>query len=135
LFYTAMILTGLLSLLTWNSWGVTTEIKYFIGLPLIILGSLFASWGVLTLGIKNTHGIRETFIEHGPYQFTRNPQYVGDITLFIGIALFVNSIYAAIPLLLQSIIFLIAPLSEETWLKEKYGMEYFEYKTKTPRFL
>lgn len=135
LFYTAMILTGLLSLLTWNTWRITTEIKFFIGLPMIILGSWFVSWGILTLGIKNTVGIRDDFIESGPYQFTRNPQYIGDIVLFIGVALFVNSIYATIPLLLQSIIFLIVPFAEETWLKERYGRKYFSYKIKTPRFL
>jgi len=135
LFYSGAVLTTVLALFTWNTWIVSSEIRFLIGVPLALLGGAFVSWGIFSLGIKNTHGTANGFVEHGAYQFTRNPQYLGDIVLFIGLSMVVNSLYVTIPLLLQAIIFVITPFSEELWLKEQYGNKYTEYKNRTSRFL
>jgi len=135
LFYAAVLLTATLALLTWDTWLISPEIRYFIGIPASLIGGVFASWGIASLGIKNTSGSVGGFTEKGPYRFTRNPQYLGDITLFLGLAILTNSLYVAISLILQSIIFSITPLAEELWLEEQYGDEYIKYKSRTPRFL
>ena len=135
LFYSGAVLTTVLALFTWNTWVVSSEIRFLIGVPLALLGGAFVSWGIFSLGIKNTHGTANGFVEHGAYQFTRNPQYLGDIVLFIGLLMVVNSLYVTILLLLQAIIFVITPFSEELWLKEQYGNKYTEYKNRTSRFL
>jgi len=135
LFYSGVVVTVILALMTWNTWIFSGEIRFFFGVPLMLLGGAFVSWSIVTLGIENTHGTKDGFIENGPYQFTRNPQYLGDIVLFIGLSLFINSIYAAVPLLLHALLFLITPFIEEQWLKKQYGEEYIEYRNKTSRFL
>ena len=135
MFYMAVCLTAALSLLTWDTWIISPEISFFIGIPAALIGGALASWGIVTLGIENTYGSAGGFVEKGPYRFTRNPQYLGDIILFLGLALVVNSLYAAIPLILQSMIFAATPLTEESWLEERYGDEYLRYKNRTPRFL
>lgn len=135
LFYSGAVLTTVLALFTWNTWIVSSEIRFLIGVPLALLGGAFVSWGIVSLGIKNTHGTANGLVEHRAYQFTRNPQYVGDIVLFIGLSIVVNSLHVTIPLLLQAIIFVITPFSEELWLKEQYGNKYTEYKNRTSRFL
>jgi protein-S-isoprenylcysteine O-methyltransferase Ste14 len=135
LFYAAVTLTIILAFLTWDTWIISSEIRYFIGIPASLIGGVLVSWGIATLGIENTSGSAGGFVEKGPYQFTRNPQYLGDITLFLGLALVANSLYVAILLILQSIIFAITPLTEELWLEEQYGDDYIEYKSRTPRFL
>ena len=135
LFYLGAVLTTILALFTWNTWVISAEIRFFIGVPLALLGGAFVSWGIVSLGIKNTHGSANGFVDQGAYQFTRNPQYLGDIILFIGLSMVANSLYVTIPLLLQAIIFVITPFSEELWLKEQYGNRYTEYRNRTSRFM
>jgi len=135
LFYMGAVLTTLTAVFTWDSWLIPDEIRLFIGVPLVLLGGACVLWGIHSLGMRNTHGLAHEFIELGAYQFTRNPQYVGDICLFVGLSLVVNSLYVAIPLLLQSITFTLAPLAEERWLQAQYGNAYSEYKQRISRFL
>ena len=93
------------------------------------------SWGVATLGARNTSGLKDGFVSSGPYGFTRNPQYLGDMILFVGLSLTVNSLYLWVTHALTVIVFAVAPLAEETWLEDQYGEEYLEYKRGTSRFL
>ncbi|MHA1147081.1 MAG: methyltransferase family protein [Promethearchaeota archaeon] len=135
LFYMAFCCNALLFVVDWDTWIMTNPLRYIIAIPLIILGSLLASWGIFILGAKNTSGIKDKFITKGPYRFTRNPQYLGDITLFIGLTIFANSEYLLITHFLLSLVFIITPLAEESWLERQYGENYLKYKKQTPRFL
>lgn len=96
---------------------------------------LYAFWGIGVMGTKNTLGIQNKFIANGPYQYCRNPQYMGDILLLIGAILFVNAISFIVPALLAIIGFWLMPLPEEGWLKERYGETYEKYLNKTSRFI
>jgi len=93
------------------------------------------SWGINTLGTKNTSGLEGGFISAGPYRFTRNPQYLGDMILFLGLSLISNSLFLWITHILLILVFVLTPLAEETWLEDLYGEAYTEYKKGTPRFL
>ena len=135
LFYTVFALNILLVFLDWDSWFFLDPLRFLIAVPIIILGVILVSWGVKTLGTKNTSGIKDQFITKGPYQYTRNPQYLGDNLLFFGIIIFSNSIFTLITHLLLIIVFLITPWAEERWLEEQYGENYLEYKKKVPRFM
>ena len=138
LFFTAIALNAILAFRTWSSWCIPMEIRLFVGVPVSIIGGTLVTWGIATLGLTNTYGIRNGFIRSGPYRFTRNPQYLGDIILFmfIGLGLIVDSIYVTVPLLTLALAFLLAPLAEESWLQEQYGKTYEEeYRRNTPRFL
>ena len=70
----------------------------------------------------------------GPYRFTRNPQYLGDIVFFIGVGVIANSVFLWIAHLLLALVFVVAPLTEEPWLEEQYGDAYREYRKRVPRF-
>ncbi len=108
--------------------------KYYLGAPFIIVGLLFLGWGMHALGLKRTSGIAGEFISTGPYKFTRNPQYIGDILLFLGMMVIANSFRAVAGFSLLILAFLIMPFAEELWLEETYGERYKKYKTTTPRF-
>ncbi len=135
LFYLGAGLTVGVMVLDWNTWAIPAQIRFAVGLPLAGLGLGLMLWGVRTLGMENTHGLRDRFVTSGPYRFTRNPQYLGDILLFTGILLIANSARAATILLLFIISFILFPLTEEPWLEEQYGEDYLRYKIQTPRFL
>lgn len=135
LFYLGLVLNVSLLVLDWNNWIISKPVRFFVGIPIIVIGSLLVSWGFLTLGTKNTSRIKVEFVITGPYQFTRNPQYLGDVILFVGITILSNSLYLAIVHVLGAIVFLITPLAEEVWLEKQYGEQYIQYKNATPRFL
>ena len=135
LFYIGAMLDIILIIQEFNIWIIPNEIRYFIGIPLILIGTFIVSFGVYTLGIKNTYGLKNGFTDKSPYKYTRNPQYLGDIILILGLILFINSLNLTVLFLLTIIIFIIMPFSEEIWLEEKYENEYIEYKNKTSRFI
>lgn len=135
LFYLIFAIHIALVFLDWNSWVFTSYTRLFLGAPLVLVGSVFVSWGILTLGIKNTSGVKDGFIKTGPYRYTRNPQYLGDAFIFLGMILISNSFYVLITHTLTILVFLLTPLTEEVWLEEKYGGIYLEYKRNTNRFI
>ena len=108
--------------------------KYYLGMPLVIVGFLFLGWGIHTLGMERTSGVAGEFISTGLYKFTRNPQYIGDILLFSGMMVISNSFWSVAGFTLLILAFLLMPLAEEQWLEEAYGESYKRYKMITPRF-
>jgi protein-S-isoprenylcysteine O-methyltransferase Ste14 len=124
-----------LLILDWNTWIFNDETRFIIGIPLSVIGALLVSWGIITLGASNTSGLKRGLELGGPYQFTRNPQYLGDMILFIGVSILANSNYLFIAHVLLILIFMIIPLAEETWLEEQYGDAYLNYKRNVSRFL
>ena len=125
----------LLLLVHWNSWVFQSPLRFVVGIPLALLGGMLAVWGMVTVGWKNTSGLKGGFVSDGPYRFTRNPQYVGDIVFFIGVGVIANSVFLWIAHLLLALVFVVAPLTEEPWLEEQYGNAYREYRGRVPRFL
>ena len=118
-----------------NSWVFQSPLRFVVGIPLALLGGMLAVWGMVTVGWKNTSGLKGGFVSDGLYRFTRNPQYVGDIVFFIGVGVIANSVFLWIVHLLLALVFVVAPLTEEPWLEEQYGNAYREYRGRVPRFL
>ncbi len=134
-FYAVLGLNAALLFLDWNSWVFQSPLRLIVGLPLALLGGLLAVWGMTAVGWKNTSGLRGGFVSSGPYRFTRNPQYLGDMACFTGVSVIANSLLLWITHLLIALVFFIAPLAEEPWLEEQYGDAYREYRRRVPRFL
>ena len=135
LFYLVFGLNTLLIFFDWNTWIFNHPVRFILGIPLITTGSLLFSWGIHTLGTLNTSGVKASFIQTGPYQFTRNPQYLGDMVMFIGLSIVTNSLYLWITHLLLILVFILTPLAEEKWLEEQYREQYLQYKNQSARFL
>ena len=134
-FYSVFGLNAVLIILDWNSWIFESSLRFVVGVPLVLIGALLVSWGVGALGAQNTSGLKDRFVTSGPYAFTRNPQYLGDMILFVGLSLVANSLYLWITHVLTIMVIAVAPLAEEFWLEEQYGDAYVQYKRGTSRFL
>ena len=128
-------LNACLLFLDWNSWVFAGHLRFLLGIPVALLGGLLAIWGVVTIGRTNSLGVRDGFVLSGPYRFTRNPQYLGDNVLFLGLCIIANSQLLWVTHALLALALIIKPLSEEVWLQEQYGEEYERYRRDTPRFL
>jgi protein-S-isoprenylcysteine O-methyltransferase Ste14 len=135
LFDFILLTNAALVVLDWNTGPLSPELRFLNGGPLLVLGAAFLLWGIATLGIANTSGLRYGFVARGPYKISRNPQYVGDFFIFAGIVILANSEIVLVTHLLTALVLLLAPLAEEPWLEGEYGEEYVEYRRAVPRFL
>ena len=135
LFYLVFGLNAALLVLDWNQWRFSSPLRYVPGIALTVIGLLLLSWGFRNLGARNTSGLRDGFVAAGPYRFSRNPQYLGDMLLFVGLSLIANSMHLWIAHTLLILVFAFTPWAEETWLEEQYGQAYRDYKLEVPRFL
>ena len=121
--------------LDWNSGIWPSGLRFWLALPVALLGASLVTWGIVELGAKRTSGLADGLVSSGPYLVTRNPQYVGDFFLFVGVALFANSAVVLVTHLLTALVLLVAPLAEEPWLEEQYGQAYLDYRQRAPRYL
>ena len=134
---TLISFAGILALgfLDWNSFVLEHCLRVPIGFGLILSSIVLVVWAVRTLGLHASQGLGGTLVEEGPYSFTRNPQYLADIGMLAGFAVLANSTYAWITCLLGMVWFVLAPFTEEPWLRDRFGAEYDLYMKRVPRFL
>ncbi len=99
-----------------------------------IFGLAFVLWGMRNINIKQMFGLKGNLIVQGPFRFSRNPEYLGFISLLVSGLIISGSIYVFIVNLIGIIWFLLAPLTEEKWLYEQFGESYVKYTNKVPRF-
>jgi protein-S-isoprenylcysteine O-methyltransferase Ste14 len=127
-----MIVVGVLD---WNSLGLSAMVRWPIGVMLVLIGNLLAGIGVGQLSLRATSGAKHELITSGLYQYTRNPQYLGDVAILLGWALWCGSLWA-LPLTISGIVaFVLTPFAEEPWLEEVYSDDYQKYRQHVPRFL
>ena len=107
----------------------------YLGFIFIILGVVVLFISLFTLGIIQTTGVNEKLVTKGIYKYTRNPQYIGDIIISIGLMILANSLEYTIIAIIEIIIYLWMPFNEEKVLEKIYSQEYINYKNKTPRWI
>jgi len=124
------------------SWEVFTEpvIAMIIGFSITVIGQLIR---VITIGLvyiirggKDRRVYAEDLVTTGIFAHCRNPLYVGNILILVGLGIASNSLlFMAVftPLFLffwQAIV-----LAEEDYLRNKFGEQYDQYCKKTNRWL
>jgi hypothetical protein len=112
-----------------------------------LLGALVAAVGqlvrALTIGLdyivrggRQGKVYADGLVISGIYAHTRNPMYVGNITIAIGLALASNSwptVVVTVPLVCLVYIAIVA--AEENYLRGKFGTAFDEYCQNVPRWL
>lgn len=120
--------------LDWNTFALDRWVRIPVSTLLIVGGLALALWAVRVLGVHATSGLQDSLVEVGPYRFTRNPQYVGDIVLLLGWGILANSLRAWILCILAMAWFALAPFTEEPWLRKQHGEAYDAYCQRVSRF-
>jgi protein-S-isoprenylcysteine O-methyltransferase Ste14 len=118
-----------------------TIASLIFGYAFILAGEAVRLWGVGYVGfITRTRNIRaaDTLVTNGPYAYMRNPLYLGNFLLSLGVCIALN---AAMPWILAAYVILFAiqyyfiiKLEEEA-LEIKFGEKYVKYKNAVPVFL
>jgi protein-S-isoprenylcysteine O-methyltransferase Ste14 len=111
-----------------------------IGLGAVILGLGLRFWVMATSSVRRS-GVRRrvvapTLYADGVYAWCRNPLYVGNAVILIGLATLFDSrwmTFGALPIALVAIGSIVA--AEERVLTRSFGERYREYCATVPRFL
>src|ERR1700755_3551275 len=139
LFYGALFIPSwpLFSKEVWGehyySWPIT------IGLVITILGQLIRG---LTIGLayivrggKAGKPYAEGLVTDGIFSHCRNPLYVGNILMLLGVGILANSlVYVAIVIPVFLFVYQAIVLAEENFLRGKFGPGYDEYCSKVNRW-
>lgn len=111
-----------------------------IGFVIVVLGEFLRLWGVAIAGseMRTTGPVGATFlITTGPFAYVRNPLYLGNLVIYIGIGLMSNALFPWLTIIaLAYFIFqysLIVRLEEEH-LFSAFGEEFQRYSSSVPRF-
>jgi protein-S-isoprenylcysteine O-methyltransferase Ste14 len=77
-----------------------------------------------------------TIVRTGPYRFSRNPIYLAFSLLQLGIAIWVNSLWLLVTLVVAVALmhYVVIP-REEQYLERRFGSQYREYKASVRRWL
>ncbi len=113
-------------------------------LPGVVLMVAGATLGLICIGtfVIRGHGTPalfdppRDFVAAGPYRWTRNPMYIGGLTLLFGFGLANRSPgMIALTAALSLFVHLFVTLYEEPGLKRRFGSSYERYFDSTPRWI
>ncbi len=110
-----------------------------VGYGLGAAGIALVVWSIVTLYRAGTT-VRpdqraERLVTDGPFRWRRNPIYMGDVLILLGLAELTHNVWFAIltPVFALAV-FWLAILPEERHLEERFGQAYLDYKERTRRW-
>ena len=117
--------------------GANNTFRYF-GFVLLLIGETIRIWAVSHAGgATRTRNVgAPSLCSSGPYAHSRNPLYVGNMLMYIGIVLIAGVPNGSFMVVMTAVFFLIQytliiSLEEET-LVTLFGNEYMKYKKNVP---
>ncbi len=111
-----------------------------LGVPVLVAGLGLMLWAFLTFRRHRTTVIPwapvSALASTGPYRFTRNPIYLGDVLAYLGGALLVDSAWAILVLpILVVLTYRLVIRHEEAYLATAFGRTYTEYRRRVRRWI
>lgn len=111
-----------------------------LGIPIALAGLLVAVWAVLTMWrggtTVNPYKAASSLMTGGPFRFSRNPIYVADTVLYLGLALAFDWAWALAFLPFVLVIMHFGVIAhEERHLARRFGEDYLRYKQRVRRWL
>jgi len=119
-----------------------TLLSLSIGFVIVFIGEFFRLWAVSYAGSETRTtggGVGGTFlVVSGAYSHVRNPLYVGNMIIYIGIGVMSMALYPF--LLIIAVLFFYFQYyaiinDEENYLKKKFGKQFQDYCNSVPRWI
>jgi protein-S-isoprenylcysteine O-methyltransferase Ste14 len=130
-FLFALVVLGPRTVPGWLAWDEPwATIAAWLGVALMLAGAALATGAMLPYPRDGSN-----LVESGPYAIVRHPIYSGLILGALGYALWVNGWLTVGYALLLFAFFDIKSRREETWLLEKFGPPYAEYRTRVRKLI
>jgi protein-S-isoprenylcysteine O-methyltransferase Ste14 len=117
-----------------------TVLSLVIGFIISLAGEMIRLWGVSWAGseTRTTRKVGGTFlIISGPFAHVRNPLYVGNILIYLGLGIMSFALFPYLQiagLIYFFIQYYLIVKQEEKFLKEKFGKDFSEYLENVPAF-
>jgi protein-S-isoprenylcysteine O-methyltransferase Ste14 len=115
-----------------------TRIIFVIGSLLVILSALIRTWATAYLRTEVVHDAalhNESLMASGPFRWVRNPLYLGNLLLAIGLGAMASRLGFFVIVIGMFLIVYRLVLREESGLKASQGESYREFLARVPRFL
>lgn len=118
-----------------------TELTLISGFVLVIAGELVRIWGVSYAGgeTRTRSAGASKLVTQGPFSYVRNPLYVGNIIIYLGIAIMANTFTPVLQIAILAFscfqYYFIVVDTEEPKLKELFKESYEDYSLNVKRFL
>lgn len=111
-----------------------------IGLIITVTGQLIRGMTIgliyIVRGGRNKKVYAEILITEGIFNHVRNPLYMGNILMLLGVGVLANSLlYILIVMPIFLFIYQCIVLAEENFLKNKFGRDFDEYLKKVDRWI
>ncbi len=110
-----------------------------IGIPIMAIGECLRIWAVGYAGASTrarSLGTARDLVTTGPYSYVRNPLYLGNFLLSLGVCLVANVYWLTVVLFVGYFVQYLPIIAvEETYLSESCGSVYQAYKARVPRFV
>ncbi len=115
-------------------------LTFVVGAVVLALGELTRFWGVAYAGAltRVTGGVgAPSLVVAGPFGYVRNPLYVGNILMYVGIGIMASALNPW--LVIAAAVYFVFQYSmivslEEEFLGKEFGSVYKEYRSHVPRF-
>jgi protein-S-isoprenylcysteine O-methyltransferase Ste14 len=105
-----------------------------VGGALFITGMFLRIWTQMHLHYRLN--VSKVLTTTGPYSYVRNPVYIGNTIMLVGVVIISRLLWFAPAMLVYcAIVYNLAVRFEETRLLAKYGNAYAEYLIKVPRWV
>lgn len=120
--------------------GLDDTAAQLVGLGIGAAGVVLAAWAILSLRRSETTVRPDAGASHlvtsGPYRRFRNPIYLADVMILLGIAELTNNVWFAIAAaVFAALVTPLAILAEERHLERRFGQAYLDYKAKSRRWI
>jgi protein-S-isoprenylcysteine O-methyltransferase Ste14 len=111
----------------------------WVGITILIIALVLVSSAIIPFFVFRTSiepwKPTSTIIKTGIYRFSRNPIYLSFLIIVIGLGIVFNSVWILIAMPFVLVLLQILVIArEESYLKEKFGLEYEEYCNSTRRW-
>ena len=137
--FTPVLLVVVAVPLLWRSRGPASPLWLASGLVLCVTGQALRAW-VLGQVPDGTSGQNEKLIATalnttGPYALTRNPLYLGNLGITLGLCLLAHDPWLlGIAMALFAVQYRAIIAAEEQFLRQRFGAEYDAWCARVPRF-
>lgn len=118
--------------------GTTTSSLLALGLSVMAIVQVFRMYAATFLWGRQAVGeVEADFLcTSGPYAYVRNPLYLGNFFIGIGLSIAINEWYAYVMFIISyALVYAIVIPHEEKFLERKFGEAYTEYKAHTGRLI
>ncbi len=111
------------------------------GMAMMLAGALLDFWVIYYQhvqgeGTPSPLVPTQRLVQEGPFAFSRNPMYIGTLTMYTGLALTMGSVAMLLLVALGALLVHgYVVLVEEKEMAARFGDEYREYQKRVPRWL